>query len=88
MSNTASEHRPVVAVIGDGAMQMNGMNVLISVAKSRKQSANHPRVAIVLNDRDYAKAFSSTVLSGDPKEAGVLTNAAKEVLSTILPGRS
>ena len=35
-----------------------------------------------------AKAFSSTLLNGDPEELSVIKNTAKEMLSTILPGRS
>ncbi|MBN8930011.1 MAG: thiamine pyrophosphate-requiring protein [Rhodospirillales bacterium 69-11] len=166
----AHPHRPVVAIVGDGAMQMNGINVLISVAKYWKAWSNHQLVVLVLNNRDLnqvtwemraqsgdpkfegsqslpdlpyhryaellglkglfvdnpdkvghvleealsadrpvvveaftdpnvpplpphislknAKAFSSTLLSGDPEELSVIKNTAKEMLSTILPGRS
>ena len=33
-----------------------------------------------------AKNFTETMLSGDPNEAGMLMGAAKEVLSSVLPG--
>jgi pyruvate dehydrogenase (quinone) len=166
----AHPHRPVIAVVGDGAMQMNGMNVLISVSKYWKQWVDHRLIVVVLNNRDLnqvtwemraqsgdpkfdasqslpdvayhryaeliglkglfadnpdsvgrtldeamaadrpvvvemytdpnvpplpphislknAKALSSTLLTGDPEEFSVLKNTAKEVLSSILPGKS
>lgn len=34
-----------------------------------------------------AKAFASTVLKGDPEERSMLVETAKEVLSSVLPGR-
>jgi len=33
----AHPHRPVFALVGDGAMQMNGINELITIAKYRDQ---------------------------------------------------
>ncbi len=33
-----------------------------------------------------AKNFASTILEGDPNESGMLMGAAKELLSTVLPG--
>jgi pyruvate dehydrogenase (quinone) len=33
-----------------------------------------------------AKAFTSTILKGDPEEGSMLMDTAKEVLSSVLPG--
>jgi pyruvate dehydrogenase (quinone) len=162
--------RPVIAMIGDGAAQMNGMNALITVSKYWKQWANPRLVVLILNNRDLnqvtweqrvmagdpkfegsqslpdvpyhcygellglkgifvddpdrvgaawdealaadrpvvleaytdpnvpplpphitlaqAKAFTSTILKGDPEEGSMLMGTAREVISSILPGRS
>ena len=34
-----------------------------------------------------AKAFTSLLVKGDPEEGSVLVDTAKEVLSSVLPGR-
>ncbi len=34
-----------------------------------------------------AKAFTETLLKGDPNEAGIIRGTAREVLASILPGR-
>ena len=34
-----------------------------------------------------AKKFSSTLLQGDPDQAGILKQTAKQLLAAILPGR-
>jgi pyruvate dehydrogenase (quinone) len=44
--------RTVVACMGDGAMQMNGLNVMITVAKYWKQWSNPHLIVLVLNNRD------------------------------------
>jgi pyruvate dehydrogenase (quinone) len=60
--------RPVVALVGDGAMQMNGMNGLITVAKYWREWKN-PRLAIlVLNNRDLNQVtWEQRAMEGDPK---------------------
>ena len=160
--------RPVIGLVGDGAMQMNNMAELITVAKYWKDWATPTFVICVFNNEDLnqvtweqrvmegnprfvatqkipdvpyhkfaeliglkgifvdspdrlasawsealaadrpvvlevktdpdvpplpphitlaqAKAFTSTLLKGDPNEAGVVAGAAKQVLSAILPG--
>jgi pyruvate dehydrogenase (quinone) len=51
---TANPGRPVLALIGDGAMQMNGINELITV-KRYWESWSDPRfVVLVLNNRDLS----------------------------------
>jgi pyruvate dehydrogenase (quinone) len=44
--------RPVIAFIGDGAMQMNGLNVMITISKYWKAWANPRLIVMVLNNRD------------------------------------
>jgi pyruvate dehydrogenase (quinone) len=60
--------RPVVALVGDGAMQMNGINGLITVAKYWREWKN-PRLAIlVLNNRDLNQVtWEQRAMEGDPK---------------------
>ncbi|WP_434740838.1 thiamine pyrophosphate-requiring protein [Micromonospora sp. SH-82] len=50
----AHPDRPVVALLGDGAMQMNGVNELITVAKYWRQWADPRFVILVLNNRELA----------------------------------
>jgi pyruvate dehydrogenase (quinone) len=60
--------RPVIALAGDGAMQMNGINVLISVAKYWKEWRDPRFVVLVLNNRDLNQVtWELRVMSGDPK---------------------
>jgi pyruvate dehydrogenase (quinone) len=44
--------RLVVAMVGDGAMQMNGINGLITIAKYWEEWSNPRLVVLVLNNRD------------------------------------
>jgi pyruvate dehydrogenase (quinone) len=48
----AYPERVVIGTIGDGAMQMNGMNVMITVSKYWKQWSNPSFILMVLNNRD------------------------------------
>jgi pyruvate dehydrogenase (quinone) len=60
--------RPVVAMVGDGAMQMNGMNGLITVAKYWKKWANPKLVVLVLNNGDLNQVtWEMRAQAGDPK---------------------
>ncbi len=165
----AHPDRPVVALVGDGAMQMNNMAELITVAKYWREWSNPHWVVCVFNNQDLnqvtweqrviegdpkfnatqqipdvpyhrfaeliglrgifvdtpqrlasaweealasdrpvvlevktdpnvpplpphitlaqAKAFTSSLIKGDPDEGSVLVNTAKEVLSSVLPGQ-
>jgi pyruvate dehydrogenase (quinone) len=165
----AHPDRPVVALVGDGAMQMNNMAELITVAKYWREWSNPHWVVCVFNNQDLnqvtweqrvmegdpkfnatqqipdvayhrfaeliglrgifvdtpqrlgtaweealasdrpvvlevktdpnvpplpphitlaqAKAFTSSLVKGDPDESSVLVNTAKEVLSSVLPGQ-
>jgi pyruvate dehydrogenase (quinone) len=60
--------RPVIAMVGDGAMQMNGSNELITVAKYWKQWQDPRWIVLVLNNRDLNMVtWEERVLAGDPK---------------------
>jgi pyruvate dehydrogenase (quinone) len=48
----AFPERTVIAFMGDGAMQMNGMNVMITVAKYWREWASPKFIVLVLNNRD------------------------------------
>src|SRR3989442_7951196 len=48
----AYPHRPVIAAIGDGAMQMMGINALIDVAHYHHRWGNKQLVVLVLNNGD------------------------------------
>jgi len=60
--------RPVVAMLGDGAMQMNGLNALITLARMWRGWADPRLVVMVLNNRDLnLVSWEQRVLGGDPK---------------------
>jgi pyruvate dehydrogenase (quinone) len=60
--------RPAVAFVGDGAMQMNGNNVLITVSRHFREWSNPSLVVLVLNNHDLNQVtWELRVESGDPK---------------------
>jgi pyruvate dehydrogenase (quinone) len=62
--------RPVIALVGDGAMQMNGLNELITIAKYWKQWSDPRLVVMVLNNRDLNQVtWEQRAMEGDPKFA-------------------
>lgn len=64
----AHPDRPVVALVGDGAMQMNGMLELITIAKYMHRWADKRMVILVLNNRDLSYVtWEQRVQAGDPK---------------------
>ena len=66
--------RPVVAMVGDGAMQMNGLNGLITIARLWRDWADRRLVVMVLNNRDLnLVTWEQRVLGGDPKFEGSQT---------------
>jgi pyruvate dehydrogenase (quinone) len=67
----AHPHRPVVAMVGDGAMQMNGINELITIAKYRHQWPDQRLIVLVLNNQDLNQVtWEQRAMSGDPKFEG------------------
>lgn len=64
----AFPHRPVIAMVGDGAMQMNGCSELITVAKYWKEWKDPRFIVLVLNNRDLNQVtWEQRVMAGDPK---------------------
>jgi pyruvate dehydrogenase (quinone) len=64
----AHPDRPVIAVVGDGAMQMNNMAELITVAKYWKDWSNPTWVCCVFNNQDLNQVtWEQRVQEGDPK---------------------
>ncbi|WP_233860362.1 thiamine pyrophosphate-requiring protein [Paraburkholderia sp. HD33-4] len=60
--------RPVIAMVGDGAMQMNNMAELITVAKYWQQWADPRWICMVLNNEDLNQVtWEQRVMEGDPK---------------------
>lgn len=60
--------RPVVALAGDGAMQMNGLSELITVAHRWHEWADPRFVVLVLNNGDLAEvSWEQREMEGDPR---------------------
>lgn len=60
--------RPVIACAGDGAMQMNGNNVLIDIAKYWREWKDPRLIILVLNNGDLNQVtWEQRVMAGDPK---------------------
>lgn len=67
--------RVAIAMVGDGAMQMNGNAELITIAWYWKQWADPRLIILVLNNHDLNQVtWEERVLEGDPK-----FNAAQDV---------
>ena len=68
--------RPVVAMVGDGAMQMNGNAELVTVKQYWKQWSNPTFIVLVMVNHDLNQVtWEQRVLAGDPKY-----EAAQEVI--------
>lgn len=66
----AYPQRAVIAMVGDGAMQMNGINELVTIAKYWKRWQDPRLVVLVLNNRDLNQVtWEQRVMAGDPKYA-------------------
>jgi pyruvate dehydrogenase (quinone) len=64
----ADPDRPVIALVGDGAMQMNNMAELITVAKYWKQWRDHRWIVCVFNNEDLNQVtWEQRIINGDPK---------------------
>ena len=60
--------RPVIGFIGDGAMQMNGLNVMITVSKYWRRWSNPRFILMVLNNEDLNQVtWEERVQLGDGK---------------------
>src|SRR6185312_2653456 len=60
--------RPALALVGDGAMQMNGMAELITAAKYYDRWADPRLIVLVLNNQDLNQVtWEQRAMEGDPK---------------------
>lgn len=60
--------RPVIALLGDGAMQMLGINGMITIAHQWKRWADPRLVVMVLNNSDLNMVtWEQRISAGDPK---------------------
>jgi pyruvate dehydrogenase (quinone) len=60
--------RVAIALVGDGAMQMSGMNELITIAKYWREWTDPRLIVLVLNNRDLNMVtWEERVLGGDRK---------------------
>lgn len=63
--------RVPIAMVGDGAMQMNGMNGLITISKYWKRWSDPRLIVLVLNNRDLNQVtWELRAMGGDPKFKG------------------
>jgi pyruvate dehydrogenase (quinone) len=61
-------NRPAIAFAGDGAMQMGGLNELITVERYWKSWSDPRLIVLVLNNRDLnLVTWEQRALSGDPR---------------------
>ncbi len=64
----AHPDRVAVALVGDGAMQMNGINELITIGKYWQRWSDPRLVIMVLNNRDLNQVtWEQRAMEGDPK---------------------
>jgi pyruvate dehydrogenase (quinone) len=64
----AHPERVAIAMVGDGAMQMNGINGLITIAKYWKRWSDPRLVVMVLHNDDLNQVtWEQRVMEGDPK---------------------
>ena len=67
----AHPERPVFALVGDGAMQMNGINELITITKYRDRWPDQRLIVLVLNNQDLNQVtWEQRAMSGNPKFEG------------------
>ncbi len=60
--------RPVIALVGDGAMLMNGINCLITIADYWKEWSDPRLIIMVLANRDLNQVtWEQRIMTGDPK---------------------
>jgi pyruvate dehydrogenase (quinone) len=63
--------RPSIAMVGDGAMQMNGNAELVTAAKYWKQWSDPRLIICVLNNHDLNQVtWEQRVMEGDPMYPG------------------
>src|SRR5262249_39489841 len=66
----AFPNRPAIALVGDGAMQMNGLAELITVKKYWQEWEGPRMIGLVLNNRDLNQVtWEQRAMAGDPRFA-------------------
>jgi pyruvate dehydrogenase (quinone) len=64
----AHPDRPVIALVGDGAFQMNGMNELITIGKYWERWSDPRLIVLVLHNDDLNQVtWEQRAMEGDPK---------------------
>jgi pyruvate dehydrogenase (quinone) len=64
----AHPDRVAIALVGDGAMQMNGLNELITIAKYRDRWSDPRLIVLVLHNNDLNQVtWEQRALAGDPR---------------------
>jgi pyruvate dehydrogenase (quinone) len=64
----AFPEKPVIAFVGDGAMQMLGNDGLVTISRAWKEWDNPQLIIVVLNNRDLNQVtWEQRVMNGDPK---------------------
>jgi pyruvate dehydrogenase (quinone) len=64
----AHPDRPAIALVGDGAMQMNGNGELVTIGKYWQEWSDPRLIVLVLNNTDLNQVtWEQRVLEGDPK---------------------
>jgi pyruvate dehydrogenase (quinone) len=64
----AYPNRHVIALVGDGAMQMNGLNGLITISKVWRDWSDGHLIVMVLNNGDLNQVtWEQRAMEGDPK---------------------
>ena len=64
----AHPDRPVFALVGDGAMQMNGLAELITIAKYRERWSDQRLCILVLHNNDLNQVtWEQRAMEGNPK---------------------
>lgn len=66
----AHPNKPVIACVGDGAMQMNGNEELLTIQRYWRQWANPQLIVLVLNNRDLNfVTWEQRLMQGEPRFA-------------------
>ncbi|HEX8074197.1 MAG TPA: thiamine pyrophosphate-requiring protein [Thermoleophilaceae bacterium] len=64
----AHPDKPVIAAVGDGAMQMLGMNALIDIGHYAERWENKTTIVLVLNNGDLNEVtWEQRAMAGDPR---------------------
>jgi pyruvate dehydrogenase (quinone) len=67
-AKVAHPERPVIAFVGDGAMQMNGMNELLTIKKYWKEWSDPRLVVLVLHNNDLNQVtWEMRAMAGDTR---------------------